>query len=276
MDLDDLTDRQRRELAYHRDRVRERLGEELAAPVSFEILEAPERRWWNAYWASYNLLKNLDLRGKRVLVVGCGFGHDAIRLSRLGADVYAFDLSPESISVATAIAKRHCDRIPEFRVLAAESLAYPERFFDAILAVDILHHVDIPRTMSELQRVAKPGGVLICNEVYTHRAVDWVRTNRFVDEFIHPRLVRWVYGTNHPYITPDERKLSDIDLQQVLRIFAHYEVAYFNFLVGRLVPLHWDWICRIDRGLLRMIGPVAAFLAARIVVVGRFSAFEEI
>jgi 2-polyprenyl-3-methyl-5-hydroxy-6-metoxy-1,4-benzoquinol methylase len=32
-------------------------------------------------------LKKCDLRGKDVLVVGCGFGDDALRIAKLGANV---------------------------------------------------------------------------------------------------------------------------------------------------------------------------------------------
>ena len=45
----------------------------LDQPIAWEILERPETRWWNAYWQMYAVLKSLDLRGKSVLVVGCGF-----------------------------------------------------------------------------------------------------------------------------------------------------------------------------------------------------------
>jgi 2-polyprenyl-3-methyl-5-hydroxy-6-metoxy-1,4-benzoquinol methylase len=40
----------------------------------------------------FKFLTSLDLRHKKVLVVGCGFGEDTLRLAKLGGDVYAFDL----------------------------------------------------------------------------------------------------------------------------------------------------------------------------------------
>ena len=45
-------------------------------------------------------------REKNVLVVGCGFGDDALYLAKLGANVCAFDLSPDSLSIARALAER--------------------------------------------------------------------------------------------------------------------------------------------------------------------------
>ena len=51
----------------------------------------------------YEYLVNCGLMDKRVLVVGCGFGDDALRLAKLGAKVNAFDLSPDSLEIARSL-----------------------------------------------------------------------------------------------------------------------------------------------------------------------------
>jgi hypothetical protein len=45
----DLTDRQQRELDYHVGHARER-QHVLDTPFSWEVIQNPARRWWNAYW----------------------------------------------------------------------------------------------------------------------------------------------------------------------------------------------------------------------------------
>lgn len=115
---DGLTDRQRRELEYHREHSR-KYETLLAEPLDYEVMLKPGLRWWNGYWMMYAYLCSLPLAGRCVLVVGCGFGQDAIRLAKLGARVSAFDLSPESIEIARALAAREGAEV-DFRVAPAE------------------------------------------------------------------------------------------------------------------------------------------------------------
>src|SRR5687767_10787550 len=97
-----LTERQAREVEYHKDHAK---GYE-PKPLDLSVCAQPERRWWNGYWSMFAELKAVGVRGKRVLVVGCGFGEDALRLASMGADVSAFDLSAESLEIARASAVR--------------------------------------------------------------------------------------------------------------------------------------------------------------------------
>ena len=122
-----LTERQASELAYHRERARTQTNI-LNQPFSWDVIHHPSRRWWNAYWQMYAYLVTLNLTGKRTLVVGCRYGEDALRLAKLGADVYAFDLSPDSVSIASALAEReglnteHERKLTEQEVLARIAL----------------------------------------------------------------------------------------------------------------------------------------------------------
>lgn len=152
---ENLTDRQRREVAYHSEHAR-RHQPIKDQPVSFDVLDDQNRRWWNAYWHTYTRLLRHDLRGKKVLVPGCGFGNDAVRLARLGAHVFAFDISPEVVDVFRQRIDRFGYSNIEVSVGPCEEMDFPDSFFDLVFFLDILHHVDIPRTTAEVQRVLKP------------------------------------------------------------------------------------------------------------------------
>lgn len=193
----ELTDRQRRELEYHRAHAQEHKAL-LTEPFSWEVLDRPSRHWWNAYWQMYAYLIGVDLKGKRTLVVGCGFGDDALRLAKLGAEVYAFDLSPESLSIAKHRAEYEGLSI-SFEVMAAETLTYANDFFDCVLARDILHHVDIPRAMSEIRRVSKSGALIVINEIYSHSVTGVIRRSALIDKILYPRMQRFIYGPGKPY-----------------------------------------------------------------------------
>src|SRR5438445_705951 len=79
---------------YHSEFAK-RHRDKITQPVPLDVIGAGPRRPWNGHWTAYDLLMaEPNLVGKRVMVPGCGFGDDAIRLAKLGTEVHAFDLSP--------------------------------------------------------------------------------------------------------------------------------------------------------------------------------------
>lgn len=259
----ELTNRQQRELDYHREHAKLHKSV-LAAPFSWEVLQRPERRWWNAYWAMYEFLVNRDLKAKSVLVVGCGFGDDALRLAKLGAKVSALDLSPDSLEIARALASREKLDIL-FEEMPAEKMLYGDDTFDYIVCRDILHHVDIPKTMHEIVRVAKPGAVFVVNEIYSHSITDKIRHSALVEKVLYPKMQRIIYGPGKPYITEDERKLSEFDLAEIMKpIGPRLFTKYFNFLVTRVIPDRFETFAKADRLLLRLFHRFAHLLAGRV------------
>ncbi|HEX7125629.1 MAG TPA: class I SAM-dependent methyltransferase [Thermodesulfobacteriota bacterium] len=269
-----LSARQRREIDYHRERAAEYARTSLD-PVSLHIARATRRRWWNAYWHAWTWLRAADPAGRRALVVGCGFGDDAVRLAALGARVSAFDLSPESLEIARLRAAAAGYGDIEFRRMPCEALEYRDGSFEIVLAVDILHHVDIPTALRELARVAAPGALLVCNEPYTHRSLERLRRTRPVERWAYPLVARWMHGAAERsalYITEDERKLCEADVDELRRAVPGLRVAYFNAVAGRIVPDRLRVVARAERAGLRLIGPAARVLAGRFVASGRFPA----
>lgn len=261
----ELSPRQRRERDYHRRRAAE-LKAKIDEPVSLGVVTQQRRRWWNAYWETYRQALHAGLRGKRVLVAGCGFGEDAIRLAAMGAEVHAFDLSPESVAIARQRAAKMNLKIA-FAVMPAEQTTYPDGFFEAVWFLDILHHVDIAATVKETHRILKPGALIIGDELYTHSRLQRIRTSRFVVERLYPRMKRLIYGVATPYITADEHKIDEREfaiIEQNVRLRSR---LYFNFLIGRIVPDRFDFAAKLDRFLLKLLGPLDHFLAGRIVFI---------
>lgn len=262
-----LTPRQQRERDYHRAHALKRL-DELSRPVERDVISPGPRKWWNAFWAMYDHILAENVAGKRVLVPGCGFGEDAIRLALLGAQVSAFDLSAESIDIAAARAAAE-DVAVDFAVMPSESLTYPDKSFDLVLFVDILHHVDIAATMAEIARVLRPGGAIIGDELYTSSKLQRIRESWLVDKIAYRPMRRWIYGTDAPYITPDEHKIDEKDFAQVRAILETCETDYFGLFEGRLFPDRLSWASRLDRMMMRATRPLGPILGSRIVFAGR-------
>lgn len=263
-----FTQRQQHELDYHREHAKDHQSI-IDAPFSFSVIENPRRRWWNAYWRMYAYLTSMDLAGKHALVVGCGFGDDALRLAKLGARVSAFDLSPESLDIARRLAARETLNV-DFGEMPAEQLSYANDTFDIIVARDILHHVDIAASMGEIARVAKPGALFVADEIYSHSITDVLRHSRLVEGFLYPRMRRLIYGTAKPYITADERKLTERDIAVIRSVLQHPELeVYFNFITTRLLPDRFKFFAKLDRVLLSALKPFAPILGGRVLLVAR-------
>lgn len=218
-------------------------------------------------WALYTYLRSLYLKGKTVLVIGCGFGEDALRAARLGARVFAFDLSPESIEIARERARRDALAI-DFREAPAEKLPYEDGQFDVVLAHDVLHHCDVAATVAEIGRVIKPGGMLVVSEVYSHSLTEVVRRSGLVERVLYPLMQRMIYGSREPYITDDEHKMSEVDMRVVMAPMSDIlHKAYFNFLVRRVLP-DKDWISKLDCRFMRLFPGLGTYLGGRILVAG--------
>jgi SAM-dependent methyltransferase len=105
------------------------------------------------------MLESAGVRpGMRVLDVGCGSGALAGRAAALvgAANVAAVDPSEPFAEACRA-------RVPEadVRVAPAESLPFDDDTFDAVLAQLVVNFMtDAPQGVSEMTRVAKPGGVV--------------------------------------------------------------------------------------------------------------------
>ena len=158
-----LTERQKRELEYHQKHA-ELNKSILEKPFSFEVVTSGIRKWWNAHWEMYAYLMEKNLKDKRVLVIGCGFGSDALYLSKCGANVSAFDISSDSLDIAKKLSEREGLNV-DFKNIPAETLSYKDNYFDVVVARDILHHVDIEKSIEEIARVSKPGAIFCFNEV---------------------------------------------------------------------------------------------------------------
>jgi len=105
--------------------------------------------------------------GSRALDIGCGICANSVRLAKRGYIVSAADYSEPILIQARENVLRHqlADRI----TIAREdilNLSYPSDYFDLVLCWGVLMHIpDAERAISELVRVAKPGGFLVLEEI---------------------------------------------------------------------------------------------------------------
>ena len=99
----------------------------------------------------------------KILDFGCGAGRHTAYLAKRGFEVYGFDASPTAIARTRALLKREHLRA-DLRVWdMLQPLPYENEFFDALLAVKVIHHTymdKIKKIFKEIDRVLKKGGFL--------------------------------------------------------------------------------------------------------------------
>ena len=235
-----LTQRQIRELEFYEEFSERNESIE----VCFDSVLGKETRPWNSYWRITDLAKeHFRGEGERLLDFGCGKGESSVIFSRIGYEVFGFDLSPNNIAIAKRLAEQYgMTAKTHFSVSAAEKLNYPSDYFDIVAGTDILHHVDIGRSLAESFRVLKKGGLAIFHEPIRVPVFDTLRETAFG---------RWLIpGTaslDH-HITEDERKLTDSDLQVIKKFDPGFSMQRFLLLA------------RLDRFIRDPNGKQASFL----------------
>ena len=116
---------------------------------------------------------------RRVLDIGCGTGGVLAHLGEFG-QAYGIDPSPE--------ATQYChERGLPVALGSGMELPYQDQTFEAVLALDVIEHVeDDVRLLREARRVLRPGGVA----VLTVPALPWLWSSHDVVNHHYRRYVR--------------------------------------------------------------------------------------
>lgn len=113
-----------------------------------------------------------ELKGKRILDLGCGYGETSVYLALQGASVDAVDISPAMVRCTETLAKKHnvAHRVAG-TVQNAEKLDFEDGRFDLVYGQDVLHHTKLEKTIPELSRVLKPCGKGVFSEPLGHNRI---------------------------------------------------------------------------------------------------------
>ncbi len=101
--------------------------------------------------------KEVDLKGKKVLDVGCGTGSYGLGFLKRGADYFGIDIDAEKIKKA-----RKNINSGIFKVSSSENIPFPDESFDLIFLNEVLEHVENDEeTIIECLRVLKNKGRIV-------------------------------------------------------------------------------------------------------------------
>lgn len=191
------------------------------------ILENSEKVWGRSGLAGERRLKRrADMiigrckinSSKRVLEIGCGTGTLTEILVDTGAEVVASDIFPEFLDIV----RKKIKSAPNATLQLADAQAlaeFPDKSFDVVCGLSVLHHTDIKLTLKNILRVLKPGGCVAFSE----------------PNMLNPQIA---IQKNIPFIkkmmgdSPDETAFLKLRLRGILKKngFTGVSVEPFDFL----------------------------------------------
>ncbi|MCY7301659.1 MAG: methyltransferase domain-containing protein [Thermoleophilia bacterium] len=123
-----------------------------ARAAIYDTLRPTDASWWEAF---AHLVERGDLRGRRILDVGCGTGRlaEALR-SEAEAKVWAIDSSAQMVDIAR-------ETLPAdigVRRGAAERLPFRDGWFDRVTMSLVLHLLNRSDALPEARRVVQDDG----------------------------------------------------------------------------------------------------------------------
>lgn len=220
------------------DRTARRFGGE-----SYKAVLFPSSRgilnWYLDFLQRSVLKKALsELRGKRVLDVGCGVGRWSSRLALTGADVIGLDLSQEMVKIAkNRTAREGFDNV-DFIVASVHMLPFVSQSFDVALSVTVLQHIigerQFREAVRELIRTTRIDGKIILLELAPHKKED-----------VNVQFPTACHAYGEAFTRENSMKLTTlygVDLSLFLKPFKRIERKFGRYqdrLLGHSLPLKY-------------------------------------
>ena len=170
--------------------------------------------WLQKYTSSSDL---------QVLDFACGSGENGIYSASCGANVIGIDISPEGVENATNNAEKfNVTKTCRFEEMDGENMSFEDNTFDIAVEYGALHHVDLDKALSELSRVIKPGGKMMCLEAMRH----------------NPLIHNYRKRTPHLRTEWEVEHILGVESFEVMeKYFKKVEAKYFHLATLALVPL---------------------------------------
>jgi SAM-dependent methyltransferase len=235
-----------------------------------EACTAPEMRHIRA--------KLGDLRGARLLDVGCGLGEASVYFALEGAQVTASDISPGMLEVTRRLADANGVKVRTV-LSAAEDMGLDlQQPFDIIYTGNTLHHVDIGQTLARLLPYLKATGTFVSWDPVAYNPlinVYRVMAKKVRTEDEHPLHLRDVRAVQSCFVESEVRwcwlsTLAIFVIMAVVQLRNPNKERFWKKVVEE--GDRWAWLYmpleKLDRLLLK-IAPFLRPLCWNVIIVGR-------
>lgn len=139
------------------------------------------QRFDEEYFRIYPYLKSYvpadDMRGKRTLEMGLGYGTLSQYLVECGAVYNGLDIASEAVQMVNNRIAMMGVTNSSAQVGSALEIPFEDNTFDYVYSIGCLHHTgDLQKSIDEVHRVLKPGGQS-CIMIYNKNSFRLVTTN---------------------------------------------------------------------------------------------------
>lgn len=181
-----------------------------------------------------------DLAGKVALDVGCGGGFLTEEIARLGFETLGLDPSVLSLRTAASHAWSQGLRIG-YLGATGEAIPCKPGTCDIVFCCDVLEHVrDLPRVVSEISRVLRPGGIF-CYDTFNRTLLSKLVAIKIAQEWR-----RWAFMPSHLHVW--EMFIKPRELRALLRRNGLEWREHRGIVPGASLPRLPGYLRRTARG----------------------------
>ena len=211
---------------------------------SYDLMNDAMSGGMHRLWKDRFVRRVQPQEGQQILDMAGGTGDIAFRLAAAGASVTVADINPQMLEVGMErAAKRGMDGLV-WTEANAETLTFPDRFFDAYtIAFGIRNVTDIPKALREAHRVLRRGGRFYCLEFST---TTWPGFKEVYDSYSHklvPKLGQMLAqdADSYRYLIESIRRFPDMPTFKGMIADAGFVRTRAEPILGGLVAIHSGW-----------------------------------
>jgi 2-polyprenyl-6-hydroxyphenyl methylase / 3-demethylubiquinone-9 3-methyltransferase len=180
----------------------------------------------------FNNLKGLK-KGVKVLDCGCGRGFylKVVSVAFPDLKLYGTDLNNNYLTTAQ---KTIANKDVKLSVGNAEDLSFNENYFDAVIASEILEHVENDgKVLEEIKRILKPNGIAMITVPNKNYPILWDPLNWILERFFNthiPSNIWWLAGiwADHKRLYSKEELVQKVH-KVGLRVDKIWETTHYCF-----------------------------------------------
>jgi ubiquinone/menaquinone biosynthesis C-methylase UbiE len=201
------------------------------------------------YRALYNMYEDFSTytskktKNKIVLDYGCGIGNTSQKISASNPlKLFGIDISEVSINKAVENAKKLNLQI-NYSVDNCEETKFKAETFDLVFGSGILHHLNLEKSVREIDRILKNNGEMVFLEP--------LGTNPLIN-FYRKLTPKSRSEDEHPFLKKDFDFISSLFEQVTISYYGFFTLVFFVFYKNPQKSLMFKIISKLDYYLLNI------------------------
>ena len=171
-------------------------------------------------YEDFNAYTSQKSKNKIVLDYGCGIGSVTQKIATLKpSKLFGIDISEISISKAIENAKNLNLQI-NYSVDNCEETRFKAETFDLVFGSGILHHLDLEKSLVEINRILKKGGEMVFLEP--------LGANPLIN-FYRKLTPKSRSKDEHPFLKKDFNFISSLFKQVTVKYYGFFTLIFFLF-----------------------------------------------